>query len=153
MVLQFSARKGSRRGSWRQPLAILAVIPVALAGGIITVQGFGLGVDASIGMGALTLIGIAVNNGIVLVDFANRGLEQGLPMMEAWKQAVDVRLRPVLMTAVTTIASLIPIALGIGGASEIFRPFAVMVIGGLLAAMMGTLILLPILLVKYHHSE
>jgi len=152
MVLQFSARKGSRRGSWRQPLAILAVIPVALAGGIITVEGFGLGVDASIGMGALTLIGIAVNNGIVLVDFANRGLEQGLPMMETWKQAVDVRLRPVLMTAATTIASLIPMALGIGGASEIFRPFAVMVIGGLLAAMIGTLILLPILLVKYKNS-
>jgi len=153
MVLQFSARNGSRRGSWRQPLAILAVIPVALAGGIITVEGFGLGIDASIGMGALTLIGIAVNNGIVLVDFANRGLEQGLPMMEAWKQAVDVRLRPVLMTAATTIASLIPIALGIGGASEIFRPFAVMVIGGLLAAMIGTLILLPILLIGYQNSE
>jgi len=152
MVLQFSARKGSRSGSWRQPLAILAVIPVALAGGIITEEGFGLGVDASIGMGALTLIGIAVNNGIVLVDFANRGLEQGLPMMETWKQAVDVRLRPVLMTAATTIASLIPMALGIGGASEIFRPFAVMVIGGLLAAMIGTLILLPILLVKYKNS-
>jgi len=145
MVLQFR--------DWRQPLAILAVIPVSLGGGMIAVEGFGLGVDASIGMGALTLIGIAVNNGIVLIDFANRGLVQGLSIMEAWKQAVDVRLRPVLMTAATTIASLIPIALGIGGVSEIFRPFAVMVIGGLLAAMMGTLILLPILLVKYQHSE
>lgn len=140
MVLQF--------GSWRQPLAILVAIPVALAGGMIAVESFGLGIDTSIGMGALTLIGIAVNNGIVLVDFANRGLTVGLSPMDAWKQAVHVRLRPVVMTAATTIASLLPIAVGLGGASEIFRPFAVMVIGGLLAAMAGTLILLPVLLVE-----
>jgi len=140
MVLQF--------GSWRQPLAILVTIPVALAGGMLAVEGFGLGIDVSIGMGALTLIGIAVNNGIVLVDFANRGRTEGLSPMHAWKQAVHVRLRPVVMTAATTIASLLPIAVGLGGASEIFRPFAVMVIGGLLAAMVGTLILLPVLLVE-----
>ena len=140
MVLQF--------GSWWQPLAILIAVPVALAGGLIAVEGFGLGIDISIGMGALTLIGIAVNNGIVLVDFANRGLAEGFSPMDAWKQAVHVRLRPVIMTATTTIASLLPIAIGLGGASEIFRPFAVMVIGGLLAAMVGTLILLPMLLVE-----
>jgi len=138
MVLQFNSR--------RQPLAILAAIPLSLAGGIIAVEGLGLGIDASIGMGALTIIGIAVNNGIVLVDFANRGLAEGLTLMQAWKQAVHVRLRPVLMTAATTAASLLPIALGIGGASGIFRPFAVMVIGGLFAAMAGTLIVLPALL-------
>jgi len=140
MVLQF--------GSWRQPLAILAVVPIALAGGMVAVELFGLGLDVSIGMGALTLIGIAVNNGIVLVDFANRGLAAGLLPAAAWRQAVHVRLRPVLMTALTTIASLLPIAVCIGGASEIFRPFSVMVIGGLLAATASTLMLLPLLLIK-----
>jgi len=138
MVLQF--------GSWKQPLAILLAIPVALAGGLLAVKGLGLGLDASIGMGALTLIGVSVNNGIVLVDFANHGLRRGLSLTQAWRQAVDVRLRPVVMTATTTIASLLPLALGIGGASEIFRPFAIMVIGGLIVAMTGTLVLLPILL-------
>jgi CzcA family heavy metal efflux pump len=145
MLLQFR--------NWRQPLAILAVIPLALAGGIITVRMFGLGIDASIGMGALTLIGIAVNNGIVLIDFANRELKAGLPMQQAWIRAVEVRLRPVMMTALTTIASLLPLALGIGEASAIFRSFAIMVISGLLAAMIGTLILLPILQVTHQNSE
>ena len=140
MVLQF--------GSWKQPLAILLAIPVAVAGGMIAVRGLGFGIDVSIGMGALTLIGIAVNNGIVLVDFANRGLTKGLSPTDAWKQAIRVRLRPVVMTAATTIASLLPIALGLGGVSEIFRPFAIMVIGGLLAAMVGTLILLSVLIGK-----
>jgi multidrug efflux pump subunit AcrB len=140
MVLQFA--------SWRQPLAILAVVPLALAGGLIAVSVTGYGVDVSIGMGALTLIGIAVNNGIVLVDFANRRMRAGLTVQDAWHQAIHIRLRPIMMTAATTIASLLPIALGIGGSSEIFRPFSYMVIGGLLAAMVGTLIVLPALLLE-----
>ncbi len=140
MVLQFA--------SWRQPLAILAVIPLALAGGLIAVSVTGYGVDVSIGMGALTLIGIAVNNGIVLVDFANRRMHAGLTAADAWRQAIRIRLRPIMMTAATTIASLLPIAFGLGGSSEIFRPFSCMVIGGLLAAMMGTLIVLPALLLE-----
>ncbi len=143
MVLQF--------GSWRQPVIILTVIPLTLAGGLIAVSFTGHGLDASIGMGALTLIGIAINNGIVLVDYANRQLRAGMSVMQAWRQAVHVRLRPVLMTAATTIASLLPLAFGIGEASEIFRPFAFMVIGGLLAATASTLILLPMLLI--HRSR
>jgi len=96
----------------------------------------------------LTLIGIAVNNGIVLVDFANRRMRAGLAAADAWRQAIRIRLRPIMMTAATTIASLLPIAFGIGGSSEIFQPFSCMVIGGLLAAMMGTLIVLPALLLE-----
>jgi len=140
MVLQFA--------SWRQPLAILAVIPIALAGGLIAVVLTGHGIDASIGMGALTLIGIAVNNGIVLVDYANRQVQADLSQTHAWQQAIRIRLRPIMMTAATTMASLFPIAIGIGGASEIFQPFSFMVIGGLLASMVGTLILLPALLAR-----
>ena len=140
MVLQFH--------SWRQPLTILAVIPLTLAGGLIAVSMSGHGIDASIGMGALTLIGIAVNNGIVLVDYANRQIKVGVAATEAWQQAVRIRLRPVLMTTATTAASLLPIALGIGGASEIFQPFSLMVIGGLIAGMATTLLVLPILQVK-----
>lgn len=140
MVLQFS--------SWAQPLAVLAVIPVALAGGLIAVIASGHGIDASIGMGALTLIGIAVNNGIVLVDYANRQIRTGMAATEAWRQAIHVRLRPIMMTAATTIASLLAITLGIGGASEIFQPFSFMVIGGLLAATASTMLLLPVLLTK-----
>lgn len=145
MVLQFA--------SWSQPLAILAAIPLALSGGLILLRMTGQGIDISAGMGALTLIGIAVNNGIVLVDFANGLMQKNLPAKTAWKQAISVRLRPVLLTTVTTIASLLPIAIGLGGASEIFRPFATMVIGGLITAMFGSLLLLPAILMKKSLSE
>jgi len=145
MVLQFSSFRGSNRASWRQPLAILAVIPLTLAGGLIAVSIAGHSIDASIGMGALTLIGIAVNNGIVLVDYANRKMVGGMAVSQAWQQAIRVRLRPVLMTTATTAASLLPIALGIGGASAIFQPFSLMVIGGLIAGIATTLLLLPLL--------
>ncbi|MDQ6950869.1 MAG: efflux RND transporter permease subunit [Mariprofundales bacterium] len=144
MVLQF--------GSWLQPLAILAAIPLALSGGLIALRLSGEGVDVSAGMGALTLIGIAVNNGIVLVDFANRRMQEGASSLIAWEQAISVRLRPVLLTAITTMASLLPIAIGWGGASEIFRPFAITVIGGLIAAMFGSLLILPILLINRNSS-
>ncbi len=137
MVLQF--------GSWRQPLAVLAVIPLTVAGGLMAVALSGHGLDLSIGMGALTLIGIAVNNGIVLVDDANKRLAAGAGSVEAWQQAVRARLRPVLMTTATTAASLLPIAIGLGGASAMFQPFAWMVIGGLITGTISTLVLLPLL--------
>jgi len=138
MVLQFA--------SWWQPLAILSAIPVTLAGGLILVNLSGHALDLSIGMGALTLIGIAINNGIVLVDFANQRLRSGGDVAQAWQEAIEVRLRPILMTAMTTIASLLPMALGVGGASELFQPFSLMVSGGLLSALLATLLLLPVLL-------
>jgi len=143
----------SQFASWSQPLAILAAIPLALSGGLILLRMTGQGIDISAAMGALTLIGIAVNNGIVLVDFANRLMQKGLPSKTAWKQAISVRLRPVLLTTVTTIASLLPIAIGLGGASDIFRPFATVVIGGLMIAMFGSLLLLPAILMKKSLSE
>jgi len=140
MVFQFN--------SWLQPLAILSAIPFTLAGGVIVVSLFGHGLDATIGMGALTLIGIAVNNGIVLVNEANRFIEQDITTLEAWQQAVDLRLRPILMTSATTIVSLVPILLGIGGASEIFQPFALMVSGGLITGLLSSMLLLPAFLMR-----
>jgi multidrug efflux pump subunit AcrB len=140
MVLQF--------GSWRQPLAILAVIPLTLSGGLIAISITGHGIDISIAMGALTLIGIAVNNAIVLVDYANRQVRTGLDSTHAWQLAIRIRLRPVLMTSATTAASLLPLALGIGGASAIFQPFSLMVIGGLIVGIASTLVLLPVLQAK-----
>lgn len=140
MVMQFS--------SWLQPLAILAAIPIALAGGLICLRFAGQSLDVSAGMAALTLIGIAVNNGIVLLDFVNRSTQQGLSSVMAWQQAINTRIRPVLLTAITTIASLLPLAIGLGGASEIFKPFAVTVIGGLITATFGSFIFLPVLLMS-----
>jgi len=137
MVLQF--------GSWLQPLIIMATIPIALVGAVILLAVTRVGVDISVGLGALTLVGIAVNNAIVLLDYANHRAGEGISMVDALSEAVSVRLRPIVMTATTTIFALLPVALNPEIGSRIFQPFAVTVIGGLLSATLGTLLFVPIL--------
>jgi len=134
MVMQF--------GSWRQPLVILTTIPLALTGALIALFITGQGLDVSVGMGAVTLVGIAVNNGIVLIDYANREKTVG-GMDRALLRAASVRLRPILLTTLTTIAALVPTAIGTTVGSRIFQPFAVTVIGGLVSSVCATLIVIP----------
>lgn len=128
-----------------QPLLILITIPVALVGAIVLLAVTRVGLDISVGMGALTLVGVAVNNAIVLLDYTNRQLAAGQPLAEALLTAASVRLRPILMTAATTIFALLPVALNPAVGSRIFQPFAITVIGGLISATLATLILVPTL--------
>ncbi|NOZ13612.1 MAG: efflux RND transporter permease subunit [Acidobacteria bacterium] len=131
--------------SLKQAVVILATIPVSLAGAMLLVGITRAGLDISVGMGMITLIGIGVNNAIVLIDAANRFSGKGVLFADALKNAVRVRFRPILLTSLTTVAALIPAALPLGGGSGIFQPFAVSVIGGLLAGTFGTLVLVPVL--------
>ncbi|NOY53382.1 MAG: efflux RND transporter permease subunit [Deltaproteobacteria bacterium] len=137
MVMQFK--------SWLQPLIILAAVPLSLAGALAAVFLTGHAIDLSVGMGALTLAGIAVNNGILLIDTANREAASGKDMAGAIIAAASVRLRPILLTSLTTIAALLPSAAGLSAGSRIFQPFAVSVIGGLITATFGTLVVIPTL--------
>jgi CzcA family heavy metal efflux pump len=132
-------------GSWLQPLIILITIPTALVGAIVFLAITRVGIDVSVGMGILTLIGIAVNNAIVLLAYTNREAARGLTVPEALSSAAAVRLRPILMTATATIIALVPVAVNPAVGSRIFQPFAVTVIGGLLSATLATLILMPML--------
>lgn len=138
MVMQFS--------SWSQPLIILATVPFALVGALIALFLTRQGVDISVGMGAVTLVGIAVNNAIVLIDFANHEIKAGKKTEIALLSAASVRLRPILLTTFTTIAALIPAAIGTTVGSQIFQPFAITVIGGLGGAIIATLLLIPTLM-------
>ncbi len=131
--------------SWLQPLVILVTIPVALVGAIVLLVVTRAGLDVSVGMGVLTLVGIAVNNAIVLLDYANRELAAGLTIQDALQSAASVRLRPIVMTAAATIFALLPVALNPAVGSRIFQPFAIAVIGGLLSATAATLVLVPVL--------
>ena len=128
-----------------QPLIILITIPLSMVGALtalfISRQGF----DVSVGMGVVTLVGISVNNAIILVDYANRQAVKGIGIREALLRATSVRLRPILMTALTTIFALIPTAIGTTVGSNIFQPFAVTVIGGLVSGTISTLIVVPVL--------
>jgi hydrophobic/amphiphilic exporter-1 (mainly G- bacteria), HAE1 family len=139
--------------SWFQPLIILVTVPVALVGAIVLLAITRVGLDVSAGMGGLTLVGIAVNNAIVLMDYANRRFAVGEVMNDALRSAASVRLRPILMTAATTIFALIPVAVNPAVGSRIFQPFAVTVIGGLLSSTAATLVLVPTLALTIDKSQ
>lgn len=139
--------------SWLQPLIILVTIPVALVGAIVLLAITQVGLDVSVGMGALTLVGLAVNNAIVLLDYANRQMASGQTISDSLQSAASVRLRPILMTATTTIFALIPVAVNPAVGSRIFQPFAITVIGGLLSATAATLVLVPALVTISFHQR
>lgn len=137
LAMQFQSRL--------QPLILLLTIPLTLVGALIALFITRRGIDLSVGMGALTLVGVAVNNAIILIDTANRERAFGKTMSEALLAAASVRLRPILLTSLTTIAALIPAAVGTTVGSRIFQPFAITVIGGLVSATVGTLLVIPTL--------
>ncbi|MFJ1259527.1 efflux RND transporter permease subunit [Cupriavidus sp. CuC1] len=135
--------------SIRQAALVIANIPFALVGGIaaLRVAGEYLSVPASVGF--IALLGIAVLNGVVLVSHFNTLLEEGRPMAEAVRIGVRDRLRPVLMTACITALGMIPLLLATGPGSEIQRPLAIVVSGGLVSSTALTLLLLPLLFERF----
>ena len=140
-------------GSVRQALLVLSNIPFAMVGGIVAlwITGEYLSVPASVGF--IALLGIAVLNGVVLVSHFNQLHDEGLTMRDVVVTGAKRRLRPVLMTASITALGLIPLLFATGPGSEIQRPLAIVVIGGLITATALTLILLPILYLRFAFSK
>lgn len=136
-------------GSARQALLVLSNIPFALIGGIIGLWMTGeyLSVPASIGF--IALLGIAVLNGVVMVGYFNQLHEAGMDIKDIVVTGAKRRLRPVMMTATITIFGLIPLLFSTGPGSEIQRPLAIVVIGGLITATLLTLIILPMLYLRF----
>lgn len=130
-------------GSLKNTLLILLNIPLALVGGIaaLWISGQNLSVPSSVGF--IALFGIALENGMVLVTYLNQLLKDGVPMDEASVKGALLRLRPVLMTAVTTALGLIPLLIAAGVGSEVQRPLATVVVGGLLTSTLLTLLVIP----------
>jgi HAE1 family hydrophobic/amphiphilic exporter-1 len=126
-----------------QPLSILFTIPLALIGLAPALVLTGHKLTAMAGMGMVLLAGIVVNNGIVLVDFVNQSRAGGLSLREALRAGCHTRLRPILMTAITTILGMLPLALGIGEGADMQAPMAVVVVSGLFVSTLLTLIVLP----------
>ena len=135
--------------SMRASLLILANIPFAMVGGIISlwVSGEYLSLPASVGF--IALLGIAVLNGLVLVAYFRQLREEGQSMAQAVRLGAERRLRPVLMTASITAFGLVPLMFATGPGSEIQKPLAIVVIGGLISSTLLTLILLPILFERF----
>lgn len=137
MVAQFQ--------SLRSPLIIIFTLPLAFTGGMLALLITNQVLSVVAMFGFVMLVGIVVNNGIVLVDCINRFRLEGMDMDQAIIQAGAVRMRPVLMTAATTILGLIPLALGMGQGAEMIQPLAITCIGGLLYATVTTLFIIPIM--------
>ena len=135
--------------SVRQALLVLSNIPFARIGGVfgLLIAGEYLSVPASVGF--IALLGIAVLNGVVMVTYFNQLLARGLPVGEAVVEGARRRLRPVLMTASIAAFGLVPMLFASGPGSEVQRPLAIVVIGGLLTSTALTLVLLPILFRRF----
>ena len=137
MVAQFQ--------SLLSPFIVIGTVPLAFAGGFLGLLVTGSEVSIVAMIGFIMLVGIAVNNGIVLVDCANRLRDEGMDKRDAIVQATVIRLRPVLMTALTTILGLLPLAIGFGTGAEIVQPVAIVCIGGLTYATLTTAFIIPVL--------
>ncbi|MBK8637721.1 MAG: efflux RND transporter permease subunit [Chromatiaceae bacterium] len=135
--------------SVRQALLVLSNIPLAMIGGIfgLFIAGEYLSVPASVGF--IALLGIAVLNGVVMVTYFNQLLARGLPVAEVVVEGARRRLRPVLMTASIAAFGLVPMLFATGPGSEVQRPLAIVVIGGLVSSTALTLVLLPILFRRF----
>ncbi|HEY0138463.1 MAG TPA: efflux RND transporter permease subunit, partial [Nannocystis sp.] len=129
--------------SLHHPLLIMGTVPLALIGVSAACVMTGTPISAMVGIGAIILGGIVVNNAIVLVNTVNYGRGQGLSVDEALIQAGSLRLRPILMTTATTVLGLLPMAIGLGDGAALRQPLAVTVIGGLVASTALTLVVIP----------
>ena len=126
------------------PLVILFTIPLALVGAVLALFLTGTTVNVVALIGVIMLAGIVVNNAIVLVDLINQLRASGTEKIEAIMEAGSARLRPILMTTLTTALGLLPMAIGFGEGAEVRTPMAITVIGGLLVSTLLTLLVIPV---------
>ncbi|MFH0767793.1 MAG: efflux RND transporter permease subunit [Bacillota bacterium] len=125
------------------PLIILGTIPLAFTGGMFALLITNSNLSLVSIMGLIILIGIVVNNGIVLIDYINKLREKGRTIVEAIVEAGQIRMRPIFMTALTTILALFTMAIGVGEGAELLQPMAITAIGGLMYATVLTLVVVP----------
>jgi HAE1 family hydrophobic/amphiphilic exporter-1 len=128
-----------------QPFVILFAVPFALVGVVVGLWATGTAVSVIVLIGGIVLAGVVVNNAIILVDYANRLRARGIGITEALVEAGAVRLRPILISTLTTVLGLLPMAFTGGEGSEIRQPLALTIIAGLISATVLTLVVVPVL--------
>lgn len=130
--------------SFVHPFTILLSVPLATVGAAVALFVAGQGINTMSLIGLVILVGIVVNDAIVKVDFINQARKQGMALRAAILEAGRVRLRPIVMTTVTTVLGLTPMALGLGRGADLRAPLAIAVIGGLISATALTLVVVPV---------
>lgn len=145
MVAQFQ--------SLRSPFIVMFTVPLAFTGGLLALWLSGMTVSVIAMIGFVMLSGIIVNNGIVFIDYTNKLQEQGMERREALEEAGKARLRPIIMTALTTILGLSTMSIGFGMGADMVQPMAVVTIGGLIYGTVLTLIVVPCIYDMFHKKE
>jgi cobalt-zinc-cadmium resistance protein CzcA len=139
--------------SVRQAALVFTGIPLATVGGVFALLLRGMPFSISAGVGFIALFGIAVLNGVVMVTYINELRHQGHPLEQAVREGGMTRLRPVLMTALVAALGFVPMAISHGAGAEVQRPLATVVIGGLITATLLTLLVLPLLYLRFERSN
>ena len=131
--------------STRDSLIVFSGVPLALTGGVLALALRDIPLSISAGVGFIALSGVAVLNGVVMVSFIRKLRDEGMPLDQAITEGAITRLRPVLMTALVASLGFVPMALNVGAGSEVQRPLATVVIGGIISSTLLTLLVLPAL--------
>ena len=131
--------------SWKAPFINLATMPFLVIGVVFLYKMIGQALSIMSMVGVIMLVGIVVNNGIILVDYTNLLVGRGVPLKEACHQSGKSRFRPVLMTTLTTILGMLPMCFATGGQAMMVQPIALAVVGGLLSSTFVTLLVIPVL--------
>lgn len=135
----------SQFNSFKHPFTIMMSVPLSSTGALLLLYLTGKGFNLMSFLGIVMLVGLVTKNAILLVDFANQARERGLGVKEALLDAGLKRLRPIIMTTLTTIAGLLPVAFGLGEGADFRSPLAISVIGGLIFSTLLTLVLVPVI--------
>src|SRR5690606_25955514 len=135
----------ARYESWVHPFVIMTGVPLAAVGAAVASHAAGVRLGTTSLLGLIMLGGLVVNNGIVLIDYIEQRRKEGMPLVQAIISGSALRLRPILMTAVTTLLGVLPLALAVVPGTEIQRPMAVAVGGGLFSSTLLTLFVVPCL--------
>jgi multidrug efflux pump subunit AcrB len=139
--------------SLRNPFIIMLSVPFTAIGVAAGINSLGLSLSMPVWLGMIMLAGIVVNNAIVLVEYIEIVRERGVAKKEAIVEAARLRLRPILMTTLTTVAGMLPLALGLGEGAEMLQPLAVTIVWGLSFSMLVSLVLVPIIYDLLHVHE
>jgi len=131
--------------SYVHPFVVMFSVPVALVGAILGLALTGYSLSMFTMIGVLILMGLVTKNGILLVDFTNQLRDQGLSQREALLTAGPMRLRPILMTTLTMVVGMLPLALAFGTAADMRAGMGIVIIGGLLSSLLLTLVLVPVM--------
>jgi multidrug efflux pump subunit AcrB len=139
--------------SFLDPLIIMVTVPLALVGALLALYLFDHTLNIFSEIGIIVLIGIVTKNGILIVEFANQKMEEGLASRAAAVEAATQRLRPILMTSIATVLGVLPIALALGAASTSRISMGVVIIGGLLFSLVLTLFVIPAIYTFFNRKK